>query len=131
MQNRKPYHILYIEDDPEMIDLVSLILDRGGYLLSGTCSGQQGIELIEKSPPDLILLDLMIPDLDGWDIYQKMKADPKTENIPVIIITAKSQPIDRVLGLHIAKVDDYLTKPFHPQELIDSIEKVLERKEHS
>jgi DNA-binding response OmpR family regulator len=81
--------------------------------------------LIEQVHPDLVLLDLMMPDIDGWDVYQQMKAGDHTRNIPVIVVTAKAQSIDKVLGLHIAKVDDYISKPFSPQELLDSIEKVL------
>ena len=75
-----------------------------------------------------MLLDLMMPDMDGWDVYQQMKASEATQNIPVIVITAKAQSIDKVLGLHIAKVDDYISKPFSPQELVDSVEKVLARR---
>jgi DNA-binding response OmpR family regulator len=67
----------------------------------------------------------MMPDMDGWEVYQQMKADEKTRDIPVIVITAKAQSIDKVLGLHIAKVDDYIAKPFSPSELVDSLEKVL------
>jgi DNA-binding response OmpR family regulator len=73
----------------------------------------------------LILLDLMMPDMDGWEVYQQMKADVDMQKIPVIVVTAKAQSIDKVLGLHIAKVDDYVTKPFGPQELLQSVEKVL------
>jgi two-component system, OmpR family, response regulator VicR len=67
----------------------------------------------------------MMPDMDGWDVYQQMKADEATQSIPVIVVTAKAQSIDKVLGLHIAKVDDYISKPFSPNELVESIEKVL------
>ena len=70
----------------------------------------------------------MMPDMDGWEVYQQMKADEKTKNIPVIVVTAKAQSIDKVLGLHIAKVDDYITKPFSPQDLMNSVEKVLKSK---
>jgi DNA-binding response OmpR family regulator len=73
----------------------------------------------------LVLLDLMMPDMDGWEVYQQMKADDELKNIPVIVVTAKAQSIDKVLGLHIAKVDDYVTKPFGPQELLQSVNKVL------
>jgi DNA-binding response OmpR family regulator len=72
-----------------------------------------------------VLLDLMMPDMDGWEVYQQMKADEGTRNIPVIVVTAKAQNIDKVLGLHIAKVDDYIAKPFSPQELLNSVEKVI------
>jgi DNA-binding response OmpR family regulator len=70
----------------------------------------------------------MMPDMDGWEVYQRIKADERTQNIPVIVITAKAQTIDKVLGLHIAKVDDYISKPFNPQELIESIENVLSKR---
>src|SRR5271157_826241 len=128
MEPNKSRLIVYIEDDTEMIDLVTLILNRRGYLVKGAHGGRQGLDLVQKEPPDLILLDLMMPDLDGWDLYQQLKANDTTKDIPVIIITAKAQAIDRVLGLHIAKVEDYISKPFRPQELIESIEKVLTSK---
>jgi two-component system, OmpR family, response regulator VicR len=128
----RPHKIVYVEDDPEMVDLVSLILSRNGYEVKGSNTGLLGFELIKKEMPDLILLDLMIPDLDGWDLYKKIKSEEnEIKNIPIIVITAKSQPIDRVLGLHIAKVDDYLGKPFRPQELMDSIENILNPKSNS
>jgi DNA-binding response OmpR family regulator len=117
---------VYIEDDPEMIDLVTLILSRRGYQVKGAHGGRQGLDIVLQNLPDLILLDLMMPDMDGWDVYHQLKANETTVNIPVIIITAKAQAIDRVLGLHIAKVDDYISKPFRPQELLDSIDKVLQ-----
>lgn len=117
--------IVYIEDEPEMIDLVRLILGRRGFELIGAIGGREGLETVRQVKPDLVLLDLMMPDMDGWEIYQRMKADEELRNIPVIIITAKAQSIDKVLGLHIAKVDDYITKPFGPQELIRSVNLVL------
>ena len=86
------------------------------------------MDLVRQETPELVLLDLMMPDMDGWDVYQQMKADPNTQNIPVIVITAKAQSIDKVLGLHIAKVDDYISKPFSPQELVDSVEKVMAKR---
>lgn len=117
--------VVYIEDDLEMIDLVMLILTRRGFQVQGANGGRIGLDIIFKNPPDLILLDLMMPGMDGWEVYQQLKANEGTRNIPVIVITAKAQTIDRVLGLHIAKVDDYIAKPFRPQELLDSIERVL------
>lgn len=117
--------IVCIEDEPEMIDLVRLILGRRGFELIGAVGGREGLETVRQVKPDLVLLDLMMPDMDGWEIYQHMKADEELRNIPVIIVTAKAQSIDKVLGLHIAKVDDYITKPFGPQELIDSVNRVL------
>jgi len=119
--------ILCIEDEPEMIDLIRLILERRGFNVQGAAGGMEGIKKIRELLPDLVLLDLMMPDMDGWEVYQQMKADEATRGIPVIVVTAKAQSIDKVLGLHIAKVDDYIAKPFSPQELLDSVEKVFAR----
>jgi DNA-binding response OmpR family regulator len=121
----KTYRFVCIEDEPEMIDLIELILDRRDFELVGAVGGREGLDAIQRLKPDLVLLDLMMPDVDGWEVYQQMKADPELRNIPVIIVTAKAQSIDKVLGLHIAKVDAYVTKPFGPQELLASINKVL------
>jgi DNA-binding response OmpR family regulator len=123
--------VVCIEDEPEMIDLVKLILSRRGYQVVGAMGGREGLEAIQREKPDVVLLDLMMPDMDGWEVYQKMKADEATKGIPVIVVTAKAQSIDKVLGLHIAKVDDYITKPFGPQELLESVEKVLTRQDVS
>lgn len=119
--------VLCIEDEPEMIDLIRLILVRKGYDVYGVFGGIEGIKKVRELKPDLVLLDLMMPDMDGWEVYQQMKAEPETRNIPVIIVTAKAQNIDKVLGLHVAKVDDYIAKPFSPQELIESVEAVFKK----
>ncbi len=117
--------ICIIEDEPAMIELVTLILRNRGYDVSGAIGGKEGLELIQKIKPDLVLLDLMMPDMSGWDVYQQMKADEYMKTIPVIVVTAKAQSIDKVLGLHIAKVQDYITKPFSPNDLVESVTRVL------
>jgi len=121
----EPKRVVCIEDEPEMIDLVRLILGRKGFTVIGANGGVEGFETVRREKPDLVLLDLMMPDMDGWEVYQQMKADPELKDIPVVVVTAKAQSIDKVLGLHIAKVDDYITKPFGPQELLESVEKIL------
>ncbi len=121
-------HILCIEDEPEMIDLIRLILVRRGFEVSGATGGKEGLLAVRERLPDLVLLDLMMPDMDGWEVYQQMKSDELTRHIPVIVVTARAQSIDKVLGLHIAKVDDYIAKPFSPQELLNSVEKILSQK---
>jgi two-component system, OmpR family, response regulator VicR len=118
--------VVYVEDEPEMIDLVKIILSRKRFELVGALGGREGLDTVRRELPDLVLLDLMMPDMDGWEVYQQLKADETTRSIPVIVITAKAQNIDKVLGLHIAKVDDYIAKPFTPAELVESLEKVLE-----
>ncbi|MBK8431684.1 MAG: response regulator [Chloroflexi bacterium] len=125
MTNLDAKKIVCIEDEPEMIELVRLILSRQGFEVHGALGGQEGLEKIAVIKPDLVLLDLMMPEMDGWQVFQTLRVNPETSHIPVIIVTAKAQSIDKVLGLHIAKVDDYITKPFGPQELLQSVQKVL------
>jgi two-component system, OmpR family, response regulator VicR len=117
--------ILCIEDEPEMIDLIRLILSPHGFTVRGAIGGEEGLKILNETRPDLVLLDLMMPNMDGWEVYQRMKAEQTTKNIPVIVVTARAQSIDKVLGLHIAKVDDYISKPFSPKELLSSIDNVL------
>ncbi len=117
--------IVCIEDDPKTIDLVKLILKKEGFEVTGVINGRDGLAAIEEIRPDVVLLDLMMPDMDGWEVYQSMRASEVMKDIPVIVLTAKAQSIDKVLGLHIAKVNDYITKPFSPSELIQSVRKVL------
>ncbi len=121
--------VVCIEDEPPMIDLVKLILKNRGYDVVGALGGKEGLDAIREHQPDLVLLDLMMPEMNGWDVYQQMKADDYMSSIPVIVVTAKAQNIDKVLGLHIAKVQDYITKPFSPAELLKSIDRVLAGKE--
>jgi two-component system response regulator VicR len=117
--------VLCIEDDTEMIDLIRLILERKGFEVLEAVGGKEGLEVSRREMPDLILLDLMMPEVDGWEVFRQLRADEQLKDIPVIVVTAKAQSIDIVLGLHIAKVDGYVTKPFGPQELLKSVNKVL------
>ncbi|NJN94526.1 MAG: response regulator [Anaerolineales bacterium] len=118
-------HILCIEDEPEMIELMRLVLEREGFEVTGAVGGEQGLKTMRHRRPDLILLDLMMPGIDGWEVYRQMRADKELMDIPVVIVTAKAQSIDKVLGLQVAKVADYITKPFGPKDLINSIAKVF------
>ncbi|MCA0453099.1 MAG: response regulator [Chloroflexi bacterium] len=122
-----PIRVVCIEDEAEMIDLVSMILSREGYEVVGASGGLQGLQVVEDVQPGLVLLDLMMPDLDGWEVYQRLKSNPKTSDLPIIVLTARAQSIDKILGLHIAKVDDYITKPFAPAELLASVQRVLSK----
>ena len=117
--------VLCIEDHPEMIELIRLILGRQGFDVDGAEGGRVGLQAMQENPPDLVLLDLMMPDMDGWEVYRQIKANDQLRDIPVIAVTAKAQGIDRVLGLHIAGMDDFITKPFGPKDLVASVERVL------
>lgn len=127
--SQKALKVVCIEDELEMIELFKLILGRQHFEVIGAVGGREGLEMVAEIKPDLVLLDLMMPEMDGWEVYQHMKASEEMKGIPVIVVTAKAQSIDRVLGLHIARVDDYITKPFGPQELIQSVHKVLNAKQ--
>ena len=122
--------IVYFEDDNDMVELVRIILGREGFQVDGVAEGQAGIKLVKEILPDLILLDLMLPDMDGLEIFRQLKNDPSTKDIPVIVITAKAQSIDKVLGLEIAKVDQYISKPFRPNELVERVNMFLAAEEH-
>ena len=108
-----------------MVELVRLVLGREGYSVEGASEGRAGLVSVREKLPDIILLDLMMPDMDGWEIFKELKNDKSTGDIPVVVITAKSQSVDKILGVEIAQVDDYISKPFSPRELIERVEKVL------
>ncbi len=124
----EPDTVVCIEDEPGVIGLIRLILERRGLKVMGAGNGVEGLEVIRQVKPSLVLLDLMMPGMDGWEVYRRMKADAMMRTIPVIILTAKAEGIDEVLAKHIAKVDDYIKKPFSLQELTQAIERVLQRK---
>jgi CheY-like chemotaxis protein len=123
-----PARILCIDDEKEIIDLIRLILTRKGYDVAGAISGEEGLAKARSWKPDLVLLDLMMPDMDGWEVFHRIRADETLSEIPVIVVTARAQSIDRVLGLHVARVNDYISKPFTPQDLVESVERVLAKK---
>src|SRR5579864_8366425 len=112
-----PIKVLHIDDKPEMIEMIRIILSKAGYEVTGATDGRSGLKTLDVLMPDVVLLDLMMPDIDGWEVFRLIKANPKTAHIPVIVLTARAQSIDKVLGLHIAKVDDYITKPFNQAQV--------------
>lgn len=125
MAEKRVHKVVYIEDDADMVKIVEMILRRGNFEFFAAGEGAIGLEIIHRERPDIILLDIMLPDMGGWTVYQKLKADPKLKDIPVIVVTAQDAAIDRILGEHIAKVQVYITKPFSPKELLSSINDVL------
>lgn len=119
--------VLYIEDEPELINLIKLILRRAGYEVIGATDGAEGLSRVRELKPDLVLLDLMLPVMSGWEVYWQMKADEELKDIPVIIVTVRAGLMDRRLALETAAVDGYVTKPFRPQDILVDISKVLSR----
>jgi DNA-binding response OmpR family regulator len=117
--------LVCIEDDLELVDILKNILKNRGFKIFGATGGLEGLETLRRVKPDLVLLDLMMPDMDGWEVHRQMKADADLCHIPVIIVTADSRPITKFRGLEVAKVDDFIVKPFDVQELVQRIEKAL------
>ena len=119
-------HILIVEDEIDIAQLVSFNLERAGYSVDIVNDGREGLEKIVKDQPNLVILDLMLPGMDGYQILKEMQRDTRSHSIPVLMLTAKSQTDDRIKGLELG-ADDYLTKPFSPKELILRAQAILKR----
>ncbi|NDJ62136.1 MAG: response regulator [Chloroflexi bacterium] len=120
-----PTRVVCIEDELDMLELMRLILSRRGFEFVGAQGGREGLQTIERVQPDLILLDLMMPDIDGWEVYRQLKDDPNTTDIPVVIVTARAQQSNKLLEVRSNSGDDYIIKPFGPEQLLEIIEAVL------
>ena len=119
--------ILVIDDEPDLLELVRINLDQAGYQTETAENGRDGLSLLKTLRPDLIVLDLMLPDVSGTDLCRQVRSDPELAEIPVIMLTAKADEIDRVVGFEVG-ADDYVTKPFSPRELVLRVAAVLRRK---
>ena len=118
--------ILVVEDEEDILELVRYNLSREGYQVAGVTSGEKALKKIKSEPYDLIVLDLMLPGIDGLEVAKTLKKDAKTNHIPIIMLTAKGEEADIVTGLELG-ADDYITKPFSPRILIARIRAVLRR----
>ncbi|MFO7865619.1 MAG: response regulator [Candidatus Aminicenantes bacterium] len=118
--------IAVVDDEPDILELVSIHLEKNGYRSLEFLNGESFIEFLKSSLPDLIVLDLMLPDMDGLEICKYLKKQEHLASIPVIMLTAKGEEVDKILGLELG-ADDYVTKPFSPKELISRIRAVLRR----
>lgn len=114
--------VLIVDDEPDTLELVKLVLESGGFKTVLATSGKEALNMVESTKPDLVLLDIMMPDMDGWEVFRKIKE--KYSTLPIAILTAKAQNFDRLLGLHVLKADDYITKPFGKNELIGRVRKL-------
>ena len=114
--------VLIVDDEPDTLELVKLVLESGGFKTVSAASGMEALREVDVSKPDLVLLDIMMPDMDGWEVFRKIKEINST--LPIAILTAKAQNFDRLLELHVLKADDYITKPFGKNELISKVRKL-------
>jgi DNA-binding response OmpR family regulator len=124
------YRILIVEDEPGMIELLSVALEDEGFIISIANNGQQGLQKVEKEDPDLIISDVMMPDMDGYQFCEQLRENPKTASIPFIFLTAKKDVSDRVRGLNLG-ADDYISKPFHVVEVVARIKTLMQRARRS
>lgn len=120
--------ILIVEDDRDIVEMVEYNLREEGYVTVSALDGEDGVRLAGSERPDLIILDIMLPVIDGFEVCRTLKSDDKTSQIPIIILSAKSQETDKVVGLELG-ADDYVTKPFSPRELIARIRAIMRRGE--
>lgn len=121
-KNASNKKVLVVDDEPDTLELVKLVLESGGFETVLASNGLEALDRVGKTRPDVVLLDIMMPDMDGWDVFRKIKE--KYPTLPIAILTAKAQNIDKLLGLHVLKADDYITKPFGKNELINKVKKL-------
>lgn len=120
--------ILVIEDDPDIVEIVSFNLEREGFRVLTAGAGDAGLELAETHGPDLVVLDLMLPGMDGLEVCRRMRASDALATVPILMLTAKSEEADVVIGLELG-ADDYLAKPFRPREMVARVRALLRRTE--
>jgi CheY-like chemotaxis protein len=121
----KQARILCIEDEAGMLDLLRLMLEAAGYTFLGADNGLEGLEVMRSEQPDLVLLDLMLPLVDGAEVLLRKKKDPNIQAIPVIAVTALASPFDQLMWKKHTEIKDYVTKPFKRQQLLATIERAL------
>lgn len=117
--------IVSIEDDPEMRALLQLIFERQGYRVVSAKDGNIGLEMIKGLRPDVLLLDLMLPDIDGWDLYRQLKSDDDLSQLPVVVVSARDPEQDALEGFQVIKTDSFIRKPFEVQELVNVVKSML------
>jgi len=123
MEHRR---ILIVEDEESLLKLESILLTTRGYKVTGVTDGLKALEEIKKARPDLVLLDIMIPGIDGFEVCRRIKADPETASLPVVMLTAKKSSADQARGVE-AGADAYITKPFKSGKIIEVVEELLRK----
>jgi two-component system, OmpR family, phosphate regulon response regulator PhoB len=121
--------ILLVEDEPDIAEVLQYNLEKEGFQVEVTRRGDTGLEAIRRETPDLLLLDLMLPGVDGLELTRLLKRDSATSRIPIVMLTARSEEVDRIVGLELG-ADDYIPKPFSPREVVLRVKAVLRRHQH-
>ncbi|HEY85863.1 MAG TPA: response regulator transcription factor [Chloroflexi bacterium] len=118
--------ILVVDDDKKIVRLIKAYLEQAGFTVLAAYDGETALHTIRREKPDLALLDLMLPDHDGWDITRLVRSDPSLAQLPIIMLTARIEDADKIIGLELG-ADDYITKPFNPREVVARVKSVLRR----
>jgi CheY-like chemotaxis protein len=118
--------VLYIEDEPELIQLVSLILKRGGFHLIGAADGHEGLKMAQRLKPDLVLLDLVLPHLQGWDVYRHLKADEALRHTPIVVVSVMCTWMKEMRDHPMDQISECVAKPFLPTKLLEAINRALD-----
>ena len=119
------HRVLVVDDEQDIRQLVALILEAAGYDVIQAASGMEALAALGRSSFELVILDIMMPEMDGWEVCRQIKSRPQTKDIPVLILTVRSQPLDRVIGLEVVHANSYLTKPFERKELLEAVERLV------
>lgn len=119
------HRILIVDDEPDIRHLIAITLESAGYQLVEAGKGTEALQALERENVDLAILDIMMPDMDGWEVCRQIRSRQQTKNLPVIILTVRNQPLDRVIGIEVVHADDYLTKPFERQQLLEMVQRLL------
>ncbi|MEQ8390659.1 MAG: response regulator [Thalassospira sp.] len=125
--NKRP-KVLIAEDEETIVESLSFLMEKEGYEVSVATDGQTAIKMIARDIPDMVLLDVMMPGCDGFEVVRAARADPKTKRIPIMMLTAKTREVDRRKGLELG-VDDFVTKPFSTRDVVARVKALLERSE--
>jgi two-component system alkaline phosphatase synthesis response regulator PhoP len=118
--------ILLVDDEQNIVDLARMYLEKEAFRVKSAADGATALEMIDRSPPALLVLDLMLPKVDGWDVCRRIRASQTYGDLPIIMLTARDDDIDKIVGLELG-ADDYLTKPFNPRELVARVKAILRR----
>jgi len=120
--------IMVVDDERDIRNLLRQVLEHAGYQVQTAGNGREALEMLEQTRPDLVLLDIMMPEVDGWEVCRNIKTRQKTKDIPVILITVRSQPLDKVVGTEVVGADDYITKPFDLDDLLARVARLVKEK---
>ena len=118
--------ILVVDDEANIVELARIYLEQEGFRVQSAADGATALELVARQPPALMVLDLMLPAVDGWEVCRRIRADKAARDLPIIMLTARDEDVDKIVGLELG-ADDYVTKPFNPRELVARVRAILRR----